>query len=81
MTRHIISNGAGDCAPAVWCVTCTKQEMPINGEEFIVWRVEGLCVGGYGVSGSKNPGYIIFLVGGKDEAGAEKKRYHLSIRQ
>ena len=48
--------------------------MPIDGEEMIVWEIEGLCVGGYGVSGSKNPGYIIFIVGGKDEAGAEKRR-------
>lgn len=53
--------------------------MPIDGVDFIVWEVEGLCVGGYGVAGSSSrssaPGYIIFILSGKEEAGAEKKRF------
>ena len=53
--RHFISNGAGDCAPAVWCDIYIKQEMPMDGKHFIVWRVQGLCIGGYGINESKEP--------------------------
>ena len=71
--QHFISNGVGDCAPPVYCFCgLTKYEMPTV--DFIVWKVEGLCVGGYGVNGSKSPGYVLFMRGGEDK-GAEKERF------
>ncbi|KAL7550652.1 hypothetical protein ACHAWF_013865 [Thalassiosira exigua] len=71
--RHFISNANGDSAPAVYVIMCSKSEMPKDDVDFIVWKIPGLCVGGYGVGGSKAPGYILFIRKGADEIGAEKK--------
>ena len=71
--RHFISNAKGDSAPAVWIFKCSASEMPVESEDFIVWEVPSLCVGGYGVGGSKAPGYVIFY---RDNVkGQEKRRF------
>jgi len=45
--------------------------MPHNS--FIAWEVEGLCVGGYGVGGSKEVGYVLFM---RKYPGSEKDRFY-----
>ena len=39
-------------------------------DEFIIWEVEGLCIGGYGAYRSTGIGYVLFMRG---TPGAEKK--------
>ena len=53
--RHFMGNGCGDTAPAVYVISgLTEHEMPNN--DFLVMKVEGLCVGGYDVGGLKDVG-------------------------
>jgi hypothetical protein len=45
--QHLLTNGCGDVAPACYCFAgLTEREM--SDDEFIIWEVEGLCIGGYG---------------------------------
>ena len=46
--------------------------MPEN--DFIIWEIEGLCIGGYGAHWSTGVGYFLFMRG---TPGAEKKRFQL----
>ena len=58
--RHLITNALGDVAPLCYCFSgLTEREMP--QDDFIIWEVEGLCVGGQGINGSRSKGYIVFL--------------------
>ncbi len=69
--RHLLTNARGDVAPACYCFAgLTEYEMP--DDEFIIWEVEGLCIGGYGAYCSTGIGYILFMRG---TPGAEKKRF------
>jgi hypothetical protein len=69
--RHLLTNARGDVAPACYCFAgLTEYEMP--DDEFIIWEVEGLCIGGYGAYRSTGIGYILFMRG---TPGAEKKRF------
>jgi hypothetical protein len=69
--RHLLTNGCGDVAPACYCFAgLTEREMP--DDEFIIWEVEGLCIGGYGAYRSTGIGYVLFM---RDTPGAEKKRF------
>ena len=69
--RHLLTNGCGDVAPACYCFAgLTEYEMP--NDEFIIWEVEGLCIGGYGAYRSTGIGYVLFMRG---TPGAEKKRF------
>jgi len=61
----------GDVAPVCICFSgLTEYEMP--DKDFIVMEVEGLCVGGSGVNGSKDIGYVLFMRGTK---GTEKNHF------
>jgi hypothetical protein len=69
--RHLLTNACGDVAPACYCFSgLTEWEMP--EDEFIIWEVEGLCIGGYGTYRSTGIGYVLFMRG---TPGAEKKRF------
>jgi hypothetical protein len=69
--RHLLTNACGDVAPACYCFSgLTEWEMP--EDEFIIWEVEGLCIGGYGAYRSTGIGYVLFMRG---TPGAEKKRF------
>ena len=69
--RFLLTNGVGETAPPVYCFGgLTDDEMP--EEDFIVFQVEGLCIGGYGASSATGIGYVIFM---KGTEGAEKKRF------
>ena len=69
--KHCISNAAGDVAPICICISgLSEWEMP--EDDFILWEIEGLCIGGYGVNGSRDVGYVLFM---KKYKGAEKDRY------
>ena len=69
--RHLITNAAGDVAPACICFAgLTEFEMP--QDDMIVLAIEGLCIGGYGVGGSKEVGYVLFT---RKKKGMEKKRF------
>ena len=47
-------------APLIICfLGLARYEMPHNS--FIFWGVEGLYVGGYGVGGSKEVRYVLFM--------------------
>lgn len=68
---HLLMNAAGDSAPPCFCFAgLSDTEMP--DDKFIVWEVEGMCVGGYGVGKSVGVGYVLFMRGTK---GAEKARF------
>ncbi len=42
--RHLLTNGCGDVAPACYCFSgLSEREIP--EDEFIIWEVEGLCIG------------------------------------
>ena len=41
-------------------------------DDFIIWEIEGLCIGGYGAHRSTGVGYFLFMRG---TPGAEKKRF------
>ena len=69
--QHLLTNGCGDVAPACYCFAgLTEREMP--DDEYIIWEVEGLCIGGYGAYCSTGIGYVLFMRG---TPGAEKKRF------
>ncbi len=69
--RHLLTNGCGDVAPACYCFAgLIEREMP--NDEFIIWEVEGLCIGGYGAYHSTGIGYVLFMRG---TPGAENKRF------
>ena len=69
--RHFMGSGDGTSAPPVWIITgLPDYEMP--HDDFLVIDVEGLCIGGYGVGGSKEKGYIILM---KSKKGMEKVRF------
>jgi len=69
--RHLLTNGCGDVAPACYCFSgLSEREMP--EDEFFIWEVEGLCIGGYGAHRSTGVGYVLFM---KGTPGAEKKRF------
>ena len=69
--RHFMANGAGDSAPPVYIISgLTEYEMP--NDDFLVLDVEGMCVGGYGVGGSTEKGYIILMAA---KTGMEKVRF------
>mgnify|MGYP006192601003 FL=1 len=58
--RHLLTNARGDVAPACYCFAgLTEYEMP--DDEFIIWEVEGLCIGGYGAYRSTGIGYVLFM--------------------
>jgi hypothetical protein len=60
VTRHCSSNATGNVAPLIICfLGLARYEMPHNS--FIFWGVEGLYVGGYGVGGSKEVRYVLFM--------------------
>ena len=68
---HFMGNGTGDSAPPVYIISAlTDYEMP--NDDFLVIDVESLCIGGYGVGGSKEKGYIILM---KAKKGIEKVRF------
>ncbi len=57
---YLLTNGCGDVAPACYCFAgLTEREMPDDG--FIIWEVEGLCIGGYGAYRSTGIGYVLFM--------------------
>jgi hypothetical protein len=69
--RHLLSNACGDVAPACSCFSgLSEWEMP--QDEFIIWEIEGLCIGGYGAYRSTGVRYVLFMRG---TPGAEKKRF------
>jgi hypothetical protein len=69
--HHLLCNACGDVAPASYCFSgLSEWEMP--EDDFIVWEIEGLCIGGYGAYQSTGVGYVLFMRG---IPGAEKKRF------
>ena len=69
--RHLIVNGKGDTAPACYSFSgLTEREMP--NHTFLVLRIQGLCVGGYGAGQNSGWGYVLFMRG---EKGAEERRF------
>mmetsp|Transcript_13645 Transcript_13645/g.23958 ORF Transcript_13645/g.23958 Transcript_13645/m.23958 type:complete len:497 (+) Transcript_13645:87-1577(+) len=69
--NHFMKNALGDSAPAVIAITgMSERELP--KDKFIPLKFEGLCVGGYGVGGSKKPGYVLLMRG---YPGAEIDRF------
>jgi hypothetical protein len=69
--RHLLSNAFGDVAPACYCFSgLSKWETP--QDEFIIWEIERLCIGGYGAYRLTGVGYVLFMRG---TPGAEKKRF------
>ena len=69
--RHLIINGMGDVAPAVFSFA-GLSEWEMQQDAFIVMRIEGLCVRGYGAHRSTGVGWVLFMRKGE---GAEKKRF------
>ena len=68
---HLLCNACGDVAPACYCFSgLSEWEMP--EDDFIIWEIEGLCIGGYGAHRSAGVGYVLFMRG---TPGAEKKRF------
>ncbi len=66
-----MGNRCGDTAPPVYVISgLTKYKMP--SDDFLVLRVEGMCVGGYGVGGSKEVGNVILM---RNKKGMEKVRF------
>ena len=60
--RHLLCNACGDVAPACYCFSgLSEWEMP--DDDFIIWEIEGLCIGGYGAHRSTGVGYILFMRG------------------
>jgi hypothetical protein len=69
--RHLLSNACGDVAPPCYCFSgLSEWETP--QDEFIIWEIEGLCIGGYGAYCLTGVGYVLFMRG---TPGAEKKRF------
>jgi hypothetical protein len=67
--RHLLCNACGDVAPACYCFSgLSEWEMP--EDDFIIWEIEGLCIGGYGAHRSTGVGYVLFMRG---TPGAEKR--------
>ena len=66
-------SAAGTSAPIFITITgLNKRELTCT-EDFLVLAIEGLCVGGGGVTvGNKQKGYLVFM---KSEKGMDKKRY------
>ena len=67
-------SAAGTCAPL--CITVSglsKEELP--NEPIVMMKVNGLCVGGSGVSvGNEQPGFVFFL---RAEYKMDVRRYEL----
>ena len=71
--RHKITCGNGSVAPVVYAFCgLTEHEMP--KDDVILWKVEGLCPGGFGVNGSTKVGYVLWMRGFK---GAEELRFRI----
>jgi hypothetical protein len=69
--QHLLTNAIGDVATAYYCFSgLTEWKTP--EDEFIIWEVEGLCIGGYSAYHSTGIGYILFIRG---TPGAKKKRF------
>jgi hypothetical protein len=69
---HLLSNACGDVAPACYCFSgLSEWEMP--EEDFIIWEIKGLCIGGYGEYSSTSVGYVLFMRG---MPGAKKKSFY-----
>jgi hypothetical protein len=70
--HHLLSNACGDVAPACYCFSgLSEWKMP--QDEFVIWEIEGICIGGYGAYCLTGVGYVLFMRG---TPGAEKKRFH-----
>ena len=69
--RHLLCNACGDVAPACYCFSgLSEWEMP--EDDFIIWEIEGLCIGEYGSYPSTGVGYVLLM---RDTPGVEKKRF------
>ena len=69
--RHFISGGRGDSAPPVYIIAgLSEYEMP--NDDFLVMRIQRLCVGGFGVNGADGYGYVILL---RDKKGMDRWRF------
>jgi hypothetical protein len=69
-------SGAGICAPLFVTVTgLNDREMP-SDVDMIVVKIPGLCIGGCGVSGNKEVGYVVFMKKGNGGEEAPFKYYH-----
>ena len=66
-------NGTGQCAPLFITVSgLHDRELP-PGKDFVVLKVQGLCIGGVGIGGDSQLGYVAFT---RKESGAEKMRFN-----
>jgi hypothetical protein len=69
--RHFMGSGGGNSAPAVYIISgLTEYKMP--NDDFLVIEIKGLCVGGDGVGGSNEKGYIILM---RNKKGMQKVRF------
>jgi hypothetical protein len=65
-------NGTGECAPLFITVSgLNDRELPAD-KDLVVLKVRGLCIGGVGIGGDTQLGYVVFT---RKESGAEKKRF------
>ena len=63
-------NGTGQCAPLLITVSgLNERELPPD-KDFVVLKIQGLCIGGIGIGGDTQLGYVVFT---KKNQGQKKR--------